>query len=75
MNTILVISGQVVSNNSKVNWPDLNYPGSGQTILRTLHHINYENLFIQLDDNQGPIFHAEDFPMNVGFYKPLTKKS
>ena len=68
---ILVISGQVVSKNSKINWPDLNYPGSGQTILRTLHDVNYRELFIQLDDVNGPIFHNEDFPVGVDFFRPV----
>lgn len=70
-NTILAISGQVVGKNSKINWPDLNFPGSGQTILRTLFDINYEDLWIQLDDNKGPIFHSQDFPDGVGFYQKI----
>lgn len=69
--TILVISGQVVGKNSKINWPDLNYPGTGQTILRTLHDVNYKELFIQLDDVNGPVFHSEDFPNGVNFFKPI----
>jgi hypothetical protein len=68
---ILVISGQQVSNNSKINWPDLNYPGSGQTILRTIHNIDYGKLTIQLDGVTGPKFSAEDFPEGVGFYRKI----
>jgi hypothetical protein len=71
--TILVISGQVVSKNSKINWPDLNYPGTGQTILRTLHHVDYGELWFQLDNNTGPIFHLKDLPEGVKFFKPITK--
>jgi len=72
MSTILVVSNQVVSNNSKINWPDLNYPGSGQTILRTLHRIDYETHSMQLDDSNGPIFNIDTLPLGVGFYKQLT---
>jgi len=72
---ILVISHQVTSKNSKVNWPDLNYPGSGQTILRTVYHIDYDKLWVQLDDAAGPIFHAEDCPQGVGFYQFLDSNS
>lgn len=70
-NTILVISGQVVTNNSKINWPDLNYPGTGQTILRTIHHVDYDNMSLQLDGSTGPVFEASDLPQGAAFY---TKK-
>lgn len=70
-NTILVISNQVVSNNSKINWPDLNYPGTGQTILRTLYSINYEKHTFQLDNPEGPIFTLDTLPIGVGFYTKL----
>lgn len=70
---ILVISSQVVSKNAKINWPDLNFPDSGQTILRTLHKVDYETLSIQLDGESGPVFYAEKFPKGVGFYEKMTK--
>jgi len=70
---ILVISNQVVNKNAKVNWPDLNFPDSGQTILRTLHKVDYETLSIQLDGESGPVFSAEKFPKGVGFYEKLIK--
>ena len=70
---ILVVSSQVVAKNSKINWPDLNYPNSGQTILRTVHDVDYENLKIRLDSADGPVFHASDFPNGVGFYKKLNE--
>jgi len=70
---ILVISNQVVNKNAKVNWPDLNFPNSGQTILRTLHKVDYETLSIQLDGESGPVFYAEKFPKGVGFYEKLIK--
>jgi hypothetical protein len=73
MNKILVVSGQVVSNNSKINWPDLNFPGSGQTILRYLHYIDYENLSIQLDGAEGPVFLYERLPEGVAFYSKTIK--
>jgi hypothetical protein len=73
VDTILIISGQVVRDNSKINWPDLNYPDSGQTILRYLHKVNYDNLTIQLDGEDGPVFSCEKFPKNVGFYQKLVK--
>lgn len=69
--TILVISGQVVSKNSKINWPDLNYPGTGLTILRTLHNIDYENLWFQLDNESGPIFKNGEFPKGVNFFTAI----
>ena len=72
-NIILVISNQTVNPNSKINWPDLNYPDSGQTILRTLHEIDYENLTIRLDSADGPVFDACNFPAGVDFYKKIKK--
>lgn len=72
-NTILVISGQMVSKNSKINWPDLNYPNSGQTILRTLHSLDYDNLTIQLDGTDGPVFKHTELPEGVAFYKLMEK--
>lgn len=68
---ILVISGKVVQKNSKIDWPDLNYPGSGQTILRVVHDINYESLKLQLDSETGPWFHNSDLPEGVRFYECL----
>jgi hypothetical protein len=75
-NTILVISNKVVHKNAKVDWPDMNYPDSGQTILRTLHEVDYVNCKIQLDNSDGPwfsafAFNATSFPKGVGFYKKL----
>jgi hypothetical protein len=72
MDTILVISGKVVSKNSKIDWPDLNFPGSGQTILRTLHDVDYKGLSIQLDGPDGPWFFTTTFPQGVAFYKEIT---
>jgi len=69
---ILVISGQVVRDNSEINWPDLNYPDSGQTILRYLHKIDYDNLKIQLDGEEGPWFKTSNFPSGVAFFKKLS---
>lgn len=66
--TILIVSGQVVRDNSKINWPDLNYPNSGQTILRYLHKIDYDNRKIQLDAEDGPWFKSSNFPKGVDFY-------
>jgi len=69
--TILVVSSQVVGCNSKINWPDLNYPNSGQTILRTTYSVDYDNLSIQLDSPEGPVFHSKNFPEGVAFYKKI----
>jgi hypothetical protein len=74
-NTVLIISGQVVSKNSKVNWPDLNYPNSGQTILRTVHNVDYDALSIHLDGVDGPIFKHNELPEGVGFFKLVEKKN
>lgn len=71
--TILVISNQIVYQSSKVNYPDLNYPNSNLTVLRYLHQVDYENLKIQLDDENGPWFDSTNFPSNVGFYNKITK--
>lgn len=68
---IFVVSSQVVSNNSKVNWPDSNYPGTCETVLRTLHSVDYENLKVQLDGLDGPIFKKNQLPERTGFYKKL----
>ena len=70
---ILLISGQVVRDNSKINWPDLNYPNTSETILRYLHTVDYELLTIQLDGEDGPTFSAEKFPKGVGFYEKVVK--
>lgn len=70
---ILVVSNQVVSQNSKINWPDLNYPNSGQTILRTVHKIDYDMMKIQLDGSDGPWFDSYNFPEGVGFYSLILK--
>jgi hypothetical protein len=69
--TILVISGKVVQKNSKIDWPDLNYPGSGQTILRVVHDIDYTNLKLQLDSETGPWFSNSNLPEGVRFYECL----
>jgi hypothetical protein len=69
--TILVVSGQVVYQNSKINWPDSNYPKSGQTVLRYLHSVDIENKKIQLDGHDGPWFSNSELPENVGFFKRI----
>lgn len=69
---ILVISGKVVNKNSKIDWPDLNYPNSGQTILRTLHDIDYVNMKLQLDSAEGPWFTSGKLPEGTAFYARLT---
>ena len=70
--TVLLISGKVAMYNSKIDWPDLNYPGSGQTILRTLHNIDYVNMKVQLDGSTGPWFYKDNLPEGVGFYKLVS---
>jgi hypothetical protein len=72
--SILVICGKVVLKNSKIDWPDLNYPGSGQTItiLRTIHQIDYSLFKFQLDGENGPWFDSSNFPKSVNFYKPVA---
>ena len=71
-NIILVISGKVVSKNSKIDWPDLNFPNSGQTILRTLHDVDYKGLCFQLDGADGPWFYVNNLPTGVGFYELIA---
>lgn len=66
---ILVVSGKVVHKNAKIDWPDLNYPGSGQTILRTVHSIDYDKKKVQLDGEDGPWFGQKNFPDGVSFYE------
>lgn len=70
MNKILIISGKVAMNNSIVDWPNANYPGTHLTILRTIFNIDYEKSTVQLDGEDGPIFGTSScpFPENVGFY-------
>ena len=68
---VLVVSNQVVGKNSKINWPDLNYPNSGQTILRTLHDVDYDDLWIRLDSSDGPLFNNKQLPEGVGFFKKI----
>jgi hypothetical protein len=70
---VLIISGKMVLKNSKIDWPDMNYPGSGQTILRTIHNIDTEKLKIQLDGADGPWFYFDNLPEGVGFYAKLSR--
>ena len=74
MNTVLIISNQVVRDNAKVNFPDLNYPNSGDTVLRYLHKIDYENLRFQLDGEDGIWFEHPNLPKGVGFFAQIKKK-
>ena len=74
MDTILVISNQVVRDNAKVNFPDLNYPNSGNTVLRYLHKIDFDNQRLQLDGPDGPWFDNSNIPNGVGFYTKAKKK-
>lgn len=69
---ILVVSSRVVGKNSKVDWPDMNYPGTGQTILRTIHDIDYKHMKVQLDGPDGPWFRCTGLPDGVAFYKLAT---
>lgn len=71
---ILVVSGKVVKQNSRVDWPDLNYPGAGLTILRTIHSIDYDSMKVQLDGSTGPWFYKDNLPEGVGFYKRVDGK-
>lgn len=74
METVLIISNLVARDNSKVNFPDLNYPNSGETVLRYLHKIDYEKFRFQLDGEDGPWFDFSNFPKGVGFYSRVKKK-
>jgi hypothetical protein len=65
---VLVVSGRVVQKNSKIDWPDLNFPNSGQTILRTVHEIDYDGLKVHLDGPEGPWFESKNLPEGVGFF-------
>lgn len=69
--TIFVVSRRVSDNGSKIDWPDKNWPGSFETILRTLYKVDYEKLEIQLDGEDGPIVKNKDLPRGSGFYKKL----
>jgi hypothetical protein len=69
--TIFVVSRRVAADGSKVDWPDKNWPGSCETILRTLYKVNYEKLEIQLDGESGPIIKNSELPDKAGFYKRL----
>lgn len=70
-NTIFVVSRKVVADGSKIDWPDLNYPNTTETILRTLYKVDCEKLEIQLDGEDGPVFKNKQLPSGVGFYKKL----
>lgn len=66
---LLVVNGRIVLPNSKIDWPDMNYPGTGATILRIVHEIDYENNTIRLDEEVGPLLTQNNFPEGVAFYK------
>ncbi len=68
-NILLVVSSRVVSQNSIVDWPDLNKPGTISTYLRIVHKIDYDNLRVQLDSADGPWLELKDLPKGVGFYE------
>lgn len=70
---ILIVSNQIANKNSKVNWPDMNYPNSGDTILRTINDIDFEFLTVRLDSVDGPVFDSKHFPNGVGFYQKIVK--
>lgn len=65
---IFVVNNRAVLPNSKVDWPDMNYPNSGLTILRIVHEIDYKLSQVRLDHEEGPIFTSNNFPEGVGFY-------
>lgn len=67
-NKIFVVNNKVVLANSKVDWPDMNYPNSGATILRIVHEIDYKKNQIRLDDEKGPLLSTNSFPEGVGFF-------
>ena len=69
---VLIVSSKLVLKNSKIDWPDLNYPGTGQTILRTIHDIDYDLLKLQLDGMDGPWFGNTSLPDGVGFYTKVS---
>jgi len=69
---VLIINGLVAYDNSKVNWPDMNYPGTMATFLRTVYKINYESLTVQMDDENGPVFNQKTLPLNTGFYTKVN---
>lgn len=68
---VFIASQQVVGNNSKVNWPDLNYPGSNLTVLRYLHAVDYEKLRVKLDSVDSPWIEKDNLPFGTGFFKRL----
>ena len=68
---IFVVSKQVVHNNSKINWPDQNYPGSGQTFLRIVYHIDSDKLRVQMDGEDGAWLSSNELPEGVGFYERI----
>jgi hypothetical protein len=70
---VLVISNRVVGDNSKVDFPDLNFPGKNETILRYLHKINYEDMTVQMDGEDGPWFTQDTLPQTSGFFERVTK--
>lgn len=71
-NIVFVVSSRIVNTSSKIDWPDLNYPGTGQTILRYLHLVDYEKLKIQLDGETGPWFEKHQLPEGTGFYSKIV---
>lgn len=69
---ILVVTGKVALKNSIVDWPDANHPGTWLTILRTIHNIDYQNLSVQLDGEDGPVYTSDNLPAGVGFYTKIN---
>ena len=75
MEKVLLVSGQQALKNSIVNWPDANHPGTHQTILRTIHDIDFDKHTVKLDGESGPTYGTKLYPLpsSVGFYTRVNK--
>jgi len=70
--TIFVVRTTTAAKGTKVNWPDLNSSDKYDTVLKTIHEIDYENYTVQIDGENGPQFDLHTLPEGVGFYTQVT---
>jgi hypothetical protein len=70
--TIFVVRTTTAATGTKVSWPDSNSSDKYDTVLKTIHNIDYENYTVQIDGENGPVFNLETLPEGVGFYTKIT---
>jgi hypothetical protein len=71
---LLLVCGSVALKDTKVGWPDMNFPGEEKFMDRLIYDIDYTEFRVQLDGPEGPWFHKSEFPEGVLFCNPIKNK-